>query len=226
MGISSSITNYDNPKSFAAKLRAKRIAALVSMINSVYEQHKEVNIIDIGGTKRYWKILPEQFFKEKNISISIVNIPGANIPKDEGPFKFIEGDGCNLAKIKDKEFHISHSNSVLEHVGDWGRMKQFAAESDRVAENYYVQTPYYYFPMEPHSMTPFFHWLPKPWRIRLLLNFNVGMWKKQPNVDKAVSLVEGSRLVNRKMFKYLFPDAVHKTEHLFLFSKSLIAIKK
>jgi len=81
--------------------------------------------------------------------------------KDHGPFKFFEADGCNLAAFADHSFDIAHSNSVLEHVGSWARMVQFAKEVSRVSEKYFVQTPNYWFPIEPHFVTPFFQWFPK-----------------------------------------------------------------
>lgn len=125
----------------------------------------------------------------------------------------------------DNYFHLSHSNSVLEHVGDWEKMKQFSNELKRVAESYYIQTPNYWFPVEPHCMTPFFHWLPTPIRVSLVMKFNLGHWKKQDTVDGAVETVESARLVDKKMFRELYSDADIITERLFLFAKSFTGIR-
>jgi hypothetical protein len=93
-----------------------------------------------------------------------------------------------------------------------------------VAESHFVQTPNYWFPVEPHCMTPFFHWLPKPLRIRLVMAFALGHWKRADTVDQAMRFVEGSRLLNRRMFEYLFEGDEIITERFFLLPKSFIAV--
>jgi len=45
-------SNYDNQKSLASRLRAKRIAPLLKIIDDVAGKNGSVNIIDIGGTER------------------------------------------------------------------------------------------------------------------------------------------------------------------------------
>jgi hypothetical protein len=104
-------------------------------------------------------------------------------------------------------------------------MVQFAEEISRVAENYFVQTPNYWFPMEPHCMTPVFHWLPEPMRIWLVSRFQLGHWKKATSISEAVQIVQSARLLNKNMFQALFKDAVVSTETLFFLPKSFIAIK-
>ncbi len=220
------VSNYDSQKSVGSRLRAKRIAPLLEMIEVVSSECGFVNVIDIGGTEKYWGIVSGQYMDEHNVHITIVNLPGAVIPKDHGPFKFVEADGCNLAGFDDKSFHIAHSNSVVEHVGDWKRMVQFAKELTRVSQKYFVQTPNYWFPIEPHCMTPFFHWLPEPIRIWLVSHFQLGHWRKAASMDEAVQIVESARLLNRKMFQDLFKDANILTERLFWLPKSFIALKK
>jgi hypothetical protein len=219
-------SNYDSQKSVGSKLRAKRIAPLLEMIEATFNEHGSVNVIDLGGTEKYWGIVPRQYLDEHNVNITIVNLPGTLKPKDHGPFKFVEADACDLAGFDDKSFHIAHSNSVVEHVGDWKRMVQFAKELSRVSQRCFVQTPNYWFPIEPHCMTPIFHWLPKSIRIWLVLHFQLGHWRKAASVDEAVQIVESARLLNRKMFQELFRDAHVLTERFFWLPNSFIAIKK
>jgi hypothetical protein len=218
-------SNYDSHKSIGSQLRAKRITPLLEMIDSVYNKNGSVSIIDIGGTEKYWNIVPRQYLNEHNVNITIVNLPGTAMPIDHSLFKFVEADGCDLSGFDDKSFHIAHSNSVVEHVGDWERMVQFAKELSRVSNQYFIQTPNYWFPIEPHCMTPFFHWLPKPIRIWLVLHFQMGHWSKVASIDEAVRLIEHARLLNKKMFQTLFKDAYVLTERFFLLPKSFIAIK-
>lgn len=220
------LTNYNNLKSIRSKLRAKRIAPLLKIIESVSKEHGCVNMIDIGGIETYWNIISLQFFEEYNVKITIVNLPGTNLPDDHGPFTFIHADGCDLSNFDTNSFHIAHSNSVIEHVGNWSKMIQFSNEFKRVAKRYFIQTPNYWFPIEPHCMTPFFHWLPKPARIWLVLNFSLGHWKKATSVDEAVKITERARLLNKTTFFELFNDARITTERLFLLPKSHVAIRE
>lgn len=219
------LSNYDSKKSIGSKLRAKRIAPLMRQIEHVYSEHGIVNIIDIGGTQKYWNIVPIEFLENHNVTITIVNLPFVECPENNGPFIFSHGDACNLANFDTNSFHIAHSNSVIEHVGDWDKMIAFSKEIKRVASKYFIQTPNYWFPIEPHCMTPFFHWLPKPLRIWLVLKFSLGNWPIASTVDKAVRLTESARLLNKRMFASLFEDANISTEKVFLLPKSYIAIK-
>ncbi|GAB4471649.1 MAG: hypothetical protein Kow0088_05600 [Anaerolineales bacterium] len=218
-------SNYDNPKSPAARLRAKRIAPLLNMIESIYKNKGSVSIIDLGGTEKYWRIVSSEYLSSHHVNITIVNLPGSGLPENHGPFSFVEADACNLTQFADHSFDIAHSNSVVEHVGDWDRMVKFAKEVRRVAKSYFVQTPNYWFFIEPHCMTPFFHWLPKPIRVWLVLHFQLGHWRKADSIVDAVYIVESARLLDKKMFQALFPDATILTERYFLSPKSLVAIK-
>lgn len=219
------ISNYDSQESAGSRFRAKRIVPLIGMIEAAFNEHGPVSIIDIGGTEQYWGIVPQGFLTEYEVTITIVNLPGAVLPDDHGPFRFVEADACDLGDFEDQSFHIAHSNSVVEHVGDWERMYQFATELSRVAQVYFVQTPNYWFPIEPHCMMPFFHWLPTPIRIWLVSRFELGHWKKADSVDEAMRIVESVRLLDRRMFQELFRDAHIRTERVLGLPKSLIALR-
>jgi len=223
--LTKKISDYESKDSIGSKMRAKRIAPLRQQIIDVFNQHGFVSIIDIGGTQRYWNIIPLEFLKQYKVSITIVNLPCISKPENNGPFLFEHGNACDLKEFETNAFHIAHSNSVIEHVGDWANMAAYAQELKRVASKYFVQTPNYWFPIEPHCMTPFFHWLPKPMRIWLVLKFSVGNWPQAKTVDKAVRLTESARLLNKRMFCALFDDAHIITEKAFLLSKSHVAIR-
>lgn len=223
--IAGRFTNYDDRESAGSRFRAKRIGLLLEMMKVVHAEHGLVNVIDIGGTEQYWKIVPEDFLREFNVKITIVNLPGTATQKDHDFFTFTEADGCDLTSIHDKSFHIAHSNSVVEHVGDWERMTRFAREVSRVSQRYFVQTPNYWFPIEPHFMTPFIHWLPRPMRVWLVLRFALGNMSRANSVDQAVRIVESARLLNKKMFAELFKDADVTTETYLGLSKSFIATR-
>lgn len=219
------IANYDNPQSIGSRLRARRIAPLLDLIERVFIEKGSVAIIDIGGTERYWNIVSSAYLQSRGVTITIVNLPDEPHPLDHGPFKFMGGDGCRLTGA-DQSYDIAHSNSVVEHVGDWSNMKAFANEVARVARCHFIQTPSYWFPIEPHCMAPFFHWLPLPIRISLVMSFQLGNWKRAESVIEAVSIVESARLLSHGMVQALFPHSQVISEKILFISKSYIAISR
>ena len=220
------VADYDNPRSVGSQLRAKRIAPLLDMMRNVHAQFGEVRIIDVGGTQQYWGIVSPEFLRKHNATITIVNVPGMPLPPNSGPFRFAAGDGCDLATYGSDSFHIAHSNSVIEHVGRWDRMVAFAREIQRVAPCHYVQTPNFWFPVEPHFMTPFFHWLPPTARVWLLQRFALGQYEKAATRENAVEAVNGVHLIDRKSLQALFPTSRISTEMFFGLPKSLVATKE
>ncbi len=217
---------YENPNSVGSKFRVERIEPLLSILADVYEKHGCVNIVDMGGTHTYWNIISGDILSKYNVHITLVNLPGSVTPIADERFKYVEGDCRDLSFIDDNAFHIAHSNSVIEHVGDWEGMTKFAREVSRIAPAYFVQTPNFWFPVEPHCMTPFFHWLPRQMRVFLIQKSNVGNWGRQDSVDSAVKTIDSAQLLNKSMFAELFKDASHFTEKFLLMPKSLIAVRK
>jgi len=219
------LTNYDNKNSLGSRLRAKRLAPLLALIDDVHRQKGQVHLIDMGGTPNYWNILPEGYLAERNMTITLVNLPGSVKQQDEGHFRFLEGDACNLNALPDQSYDIVHSNSVIEHVGDWSRRVAFANEALRLAPHCFVQTPNFWFPVEPHYMTPFIHWLPKPTQVWWLMQMRLGHMEKAKTVDEAVLTIESIHLLNRKMMETLFPGTRIWTERVLGLPKSFVAIR-
>jgi SAM-dependent methyltransferase len=81
----------------------------------------------------------------------------------------VRADGRRLP-FADAEFDLGFSNAVVEHVdGGRGGQREFVAELCRVAQRVFVTTPNRWFPLDPHTLLPFVHWLPAgPTRRRLL----------------------------------------------------------
>jgi hypothetical protein len=226
MKIANFLTKNIGAGNFAFKLRTKRAERIKFLITECYKENKEVNIIDIGGTKEYWNIIPSQFLIENNVHITLVNLPSVIAsPANEELFSFCIGDGCDLSEFEDNSFHIAHSNSVIEHVGKRENVVNFSKEIKRVSKKYYyLQTPNYWFPIEPHFMTPFFQWLPKSIRILLISHMDLGWFKKAKNYIDAKETVESCNLLSRKELVKLFPESSLYKERIAFLTKSLIII--
>jgi hypothetical protein len=219
------LTNYDSERSFAFKLRKKRAERIKTLIAECWEVYKEVNIIDIGGTKTYWKIIPSEFLESHQVHITIVNVPSWGLPLGhDGLFTVANGDGCDLASFADRSFHLAHSNSVIEHVGHWQKKVRFAQELKRVGERYYLQTPNFWFPFEPHFFTPFFHWLPKPIRIGLHRHLNLGWYGKAKSYSEARQNIDTCTLLSKKDLMKLLPGGQIYGERFGPWVKSFVVV--
>jgi methyltransferase family protein len=72
----------------------------------------------------------------------------------------VRADGRRLP-FADGEFELGFSNAVVEHVaGGRAGQRQFVSELCRVARRVFVTTPNRWFPLDPHTLLPFAHWLP------------------------------------------------------------------
>ena len=217
------LIDYENPNSFSSRLRRRRIRYFCQLVRNVIETEGlgKVSIIDVGGTTTYWNIFPFEKFRNVGFRITVVNLEPV---KGKGPtshdnvrFDVQRGNACDLSKIQDKMFDFSHSNSLIEHVGGWENVHAVANEIKRVARFFYLQTPNYYFPVEPHFLLPFFQYLPRPMRGVLL------EWKYHVNMEQATMMEERIRLLTPREIKQLFPESEIFIERFLGLPKSIIA---
>lgn len=203
--------------------RGRRFALIEQKIRAIASAKGRCRIIDIGGRVEYWNpILPT--LNEVDAKITVVNLEKTQ-PKPGPMFDFAYGDACDLSAYGDQSYDFAHSNSLIEHVGRWPEMKACAAEIGRVANSYYVQTPYLWFPIEPHFRAPFYAWLPEQTRARLLMAFDLGYIGKAATLDQAMADVQSINLLDHAQMKALFPDSKITFERVLGLPKSLIACR-
>ncbi|MHB8533673.1 MAG: class I SAM-dependent methyltransferase, partial [Solirubrobacteraceae bacterium] len=87
-----------------------------------------------------------------------LDITGTDIAVQPYPGPFVQADASERLPFGEEEFDLVYCSSVIEHVPP-PRRETFAAELRRVGRGWMVQTPAYSFPLEPHALLPFAHWL-------------------------------------------------------------------
>jgi SAM-dependent methyltransferase len=89
-----------------------------------------------------------------------LDVTGTDVaPNADYPGPFVQADASEGLPFADEEFDLVYCSSVIEHVPP-ARRAAFAAEVRRVGRGWFVQTPAFSFPLEPHSLLPGAHWLP------------------------------------------------------------------
>lgn len=214
---------YLDPKALSRRFRARRFERVAAIVDQIIASKGRCRIVDLGGTRYYWEIA-DGFLAERAVEITLVNPKEAAAPL--GKFEFLDGDATDLSSLPDMSFDFVHSNSVIEHVGDWSKMAAMAANVRRLAPAYYVQTPNFWFPYEPHFRALFIHWLPEQLRYRLVQRFALGFAGAKGGVAAAMERVQSARLLDAGQMRALFPDAEHFKERAAGLAKSLIAVRR
>jgi hypothetical protein len=215
--------DYSNPKSIALWFRRRRARRIAELIGAAAARTGACRILDLGGRADYWDLFDRKFLDGSGVHVTLVNYELSTVA-DDPMFEMVDADACGLP-YADNSFDLVHSNSTLEHIGDWPRMEAFAGEVRRLAPAYYVQTPYYWFPVEPHYSTLFMHWRSEQSRAHALLKRRHGFFGRQPDMGRAMRIVQDCRLLDKAQFRYLLPDARHVDERVAGLTKSLIAIR-
>jgi SAM-dependent methyltransferase len=179
----------------AARARARRHAAFFGLTGL----RPGMRVLDVGcGTLGLRGLEP-------GLEITGVDLS----PRPTYPGPFLQADVTEGLPYDDGAFDLVYSSSVIEHVPR-ARRAAFAAEVRRVGRGLYVQTPAWSFPVEPHSLLPFAHWLPADLRRTYWRVGAQGFWE---DID----------LLGRAEMTRLFAAPVH-AERLGPLAKSWIAI--
>lgn len=202
------------------RARLERFLALVRPL--ALKGGAPVRVLDIGGTRSYWESLAD-LWRDEPLDITIVNLGSET--SDDGVYHLRAGNACNLEDYGDNSFDIVHSNSVIEHVGHWPEMCAMAKEVRRLAPHYYLQTPNFWFPLEPHFRTLFWAQYPESWRAAMLMRKRRGFRGPVASLDEAMRSIQDVNLLTARQMQSLFPDATIHRERIFGLTKSLIACR-
>lgn len=203
---------------FQRYFRPKRIRLLKNAMPALGDIR--TSVLDIGGTAAWWaEVAPAT----KNITIiNLDNRLAADCLR--AGYKFKVADARALPFV-DGEFDLAHSNSVIEHVGSFDDQQRFASEIKRCGKALYLQTPNKWFPVEPHLVAVFIHWLPFSIERRLVRWCSVWGWVVRPSQAQIDEFLLSTRLLNGVEIGHLFPGYRRCDEKLFGLTKSFVVIK-
>jgi hypothetical protein len=134
-------------------------------------------ILDVGVTDTTWR--SGNFLEARYPWPARITAVGLGpMPSFERAFPsvaFVAGDGRGLP-FADGAFAIGFSNAVVEHVGSRDDQRRFVAELVRTCRRVFIATPNAGFPIDPHTLLPFVHWLPVARRSAALRRLGQGRW--------------------------------------------------
>jgi hypothetical protein len=156
-------------------------------------------ILDVGVTNTDWRdgnFLESRYpWPERITAVSIEPVPA--FERNHPSVRLVVADGRQLP-FADGEFDIGFSNAVIEHVGSRADQERFVSEMVRTCRRVFICTPNARFPVDPHTLLPFVHWLPRRQRHHVLRLTGNGSWAS----EEALNPLDGQAL------RGLFPGFV------------------
>src|SRR5215813_1569119 len=178
---------------YQSAFRKRRLAMFLSVVDEIVKERGRCRVLDLGGVGSYWLGL-EDLWRDRPMHMTLVNLAAVDAP--DGRFTSMAGDARSLPQFANRAFDIVHSNSVIEHVGSMADKRRMAAEIRRLAPRYFVQTPNYWFPVEPHFRMAAIHWLPRGLQRALVMSGPRGFYPQASNVAEADAILADASLLD------------------------------
>lgn len=181
-----------------------------------------MHVVDLGGTVEAWLRAPL-----RPASVTVVNLfePGES---DEAWLRPVTGDACAARATLQNvgapvAYDLVFSNSLIEHVGGHAQRKALATEALALAPRLWVQTPYRYFPIEPHWLFPGLQFLPMGLRSTVAAAWP---FAHSHPVDSAAGMseVQWTELIGIAELRAYFPDSEIIHERVLGLTKSIVAV--
>jgi Methyltransferase domain len=178
---------------------------------------QEMHVLDLGGDVRSWRTA-----STRPAHVTIVDISIGALKDPEPWMTVIQGDACDRSTIAGS-FDLVFSNSVIEHLGGPRYRRNFAQVVHDLAPYHWIQTPYRYFPLEPHFLFPGFQFLPPATKIAISYSWPLSARHKQ-DTDHVAYVMDHELLTVTEM-RALFPTSEIICERAMGLVKSLIATR-
>ncbi len=199
------------------RMRARRFAQFAALAERF---PKPLTILDVGGRNTYWEV--HGWAGRTDVRITLANTESQE--KRHPNIIPVHADATSMRCFADHDFDIVFSNSVIEHLFTWENQQAMAREVRRVGKAYWVQTPNYWFPLEPHFRFVGWHWLPVRMRIALLQRRGFGLRGSCRDREHASRIIREIRLLTRSELAALFPESRIVSERFMGLTKSWVAI--
>jgi hypothetical protein len=210
------ITDPSLPNSLAARARGRRW----ERFEAIFPELADMSVIDLGGTVDFWASIPT-----RPAQLTLIN-PAAVADTRMEWAEVITGDACEPPPSLDgRTFDLVYSNSTIEHVGGHLRRRRFAEVVDRMGDHFWVQTPYRYFPIEPHFVFPWFQHLPVAARSSVAAHWPLTPPQFPTDKREVREEVMSIDLLSIAEMRSYFPEADIQFERAGGLVKSLIAIR-
>ncbi len=207
------LTDVDSSNSLSGRARVRRWRHL----SEVFPEISAMRVLDLGGTPTAWRLAPV-----RPAALTIVNLSA--LESDDPAVTVVRADACELPDaLRRERFDLVYSNSLLEHGGGHVQRQRLADSVHRCADRHWVQTPYRYFPIEPHWLFPGIQWLPYNARIMVSQRWNRGYVKTYTRAEAEIQVNEID-LVGIAQMRMYFPDSTIWYERFAGLVKSLVAI--
>jgi hypothetical protein len=205
----------DAPGSIGDRLRTARWERL----RRCFPGLAELSVVDLGGTADMWQRAP---VRPRRVHVVNLAPPPADLP---------DWITAQTADVTDPAvaaglgaYDLAFSNATIEHVGGYRDRCRFAAAVEALAPLHWVQTPYRYFPVEPHFVGPGFQFLPLAARARVVRRWPL-THSRVGSPQEAMDAVIGVELLGRAEMRHLFPGSTLLSERVLGVTKSLIAVR-
>lgn len=209
--IGAKLIDPDRAGSFTHRFRQRRNEEFKRRFPDL----SDMRVLDLGGTAVSWRVLGL-----RPGSVTIVNLGGV-----EGPYEpwmeIVNADACKGGFGK---YDLVFSNSLMEHLGGHARRQQFADVVQESASAWWIQTPYRYFPIEPHWIFPGFQFLPFRARVMVCQHWNRLHVPARKDRAEAAAIVASIELISATEMRAYFPTSEIWYERLGILPKSLAAI--
>jgi Methyltransferase domain len=161
---------------FTASSRRKRMRRFLELV----QPRPTDAVLDVGVTDSAWR--SGNFFEssypwpERITAVALEPMP--TFERTFPEVRLVVADGRSLP-FDAGAFEVGFSNAVIEHVGGREQQRRFVEEMVRTCRTVFIATPNGAFPVDPHTLLPFVHWLPRPIRHRLLRWTGNGIWASE-----------------------------------------------
>ena len=209
----------ESPGSLGSRARSRRW----DLIRELFPELPDMRVLDLGGRVETWHTAPV-----RPAHVTVVNLlePGTS---DEPTLVPLFGDACAARAELEKNgattsYDLVFSNSLIEHVGGHAKRAELAREIDALAPYHWVQTPYRYFPVEPHWLFPMMQFLPLRMRVAVATHWPL-VHSRPDSRTAAESSVLWTELVSITEMQSLFPSSQIVRERLAGLTKSISAAR-